>query len=118
MIKVLKSIFTSPDSLKTVAAGIDKAWLTPEEQQDYFLKYLEATLPMNKSRRWIAISITFAWLAVLCVVVLLTIIGGVSGYQPALDTAATSYTLLQNVLSPIFGLVVAFYFGSRFGQKN
>ena len=35
MIKVLKSIFTSPDSLKTVAAGIDKAWLTPEEQQDY-----------------------------------------------------------------------------------
>lgn len=56
-----RGILGSEGIVNAAKDGIDKAILTDEEKHDLWIKYLEATLPMKRARRMVAVIIAFIW---------------------------------------------------------
>jgi hypothetical protein len=108
MIEFFKGLLGSKSIVEAGIAGIDKAILTEEEQRDLQLKFIEATLPMNVARRFIAIAITVMWVvAGLWIMVLLT-------QESALIVTAKEFATYYIV--PSFVVLVSFYFYKKIAE--
>ena len=113
MFKTLKAIFNTPTEAGKVAdaviKGADAAWFTKEEQSAWFLRYLEATLPMNVSRRIIAVTITAIW-----AISALTLLGlTLAGADVAQDVSA----YMSTAVNAPFSIIVGFYFAKAVAQN-
>ena len=110
MFKTLKAIFATPAVATKVAGavvkGADAAWFTPEEQGEWFIRYLDATQPQNLARRIIAIAASFVW-----VLSALTLLGLI--LAQATETAAAVQSFMASVVNPVFLLIVGFYFAKN-----
>ena len=106
MFRLLKAMFSTPmdatSVVSTVSSGIDKSWFTKQEAAGWFLSYLDATLPMNLSRRVIAISVTFIWAISALVLLALT------GFR--IESATAVKEFIGDIVNPVFMLVTGFYF--------
>jgi hypothetical protein len=115
MFKAIRAIFATPTEAGSVAgavaSGLDKAFFTQQESKDWTLKYLNATLPMNLSRRIIAMSITFVWVLSALLLLSLTIGAGLTESLAAAKTAQAVFEFMRDVLNIPFSLVMALYFG-------
>ena len=58
MFSFLKGLLSTNSIIDAGIKGLDAVIFTDEERSTYMLKYLEATAPMARSRRFIAIVIT------------------------------------------------------------
>ena len=107
----------STDTSKKVVEGVidagDALFYTSEEKEkdnqsyrEWYLKYLEATLPQNISRRFIALVVTVLWALVL----VLGIIAKFSGFD---DLSKFCFDVLKDIVSPVFMIVITFYFLKR-----
>jgi len=105
---ILKAIFGSADTTKSVISGIDKAWFTNEEKSEYFLKYLAATQPQNLARRLIAIVVVLLWALLILVAIIV--------YRFDVDYGLFIFdTLKENVNTP-FSIIIGFYFAAHLAR--
>ena len=115
MLKALKAIFSTPTDAGSVAGavakGLDNAFFTAQEKGAWTLKYLNATLPMNLSRRIIAMSITFVWALSAMTLLILTVVAGLFESAVVAQTAQGVYQFMRDILNIPFGLVMTLYFG-------
>jgi hypothetical protein len=115
MFKALKAIFSTPTDAGSVAgavaSGIDKAFFTDQERGTWTLKYLNATLPMNLSRRIIAMTITGIWALSALTLLLLTVAAGLFESSVFAQTAQGVYQFMRDILNIPFGLTMTLYFG-------
>ena len=58
MINFIKGILSSDKIVAGGMSAMDKLVLTKEEQLDYKLKFITATMPMNRARRFMTMAIT------------------------------------------------------------
>jgi len=105
MINFFKGLFSTPKIIDNISSGLDKVILTDQERTDHFLKYLDLTMPMNTSRRFIAIAITLNWVAYLWLVVALMFLGN--------DKLEAVVSFGNVYIMPPFSLITAFYFWKR-----
>ena len=98
----ISGLLGSDSIVEAAKQGIDKAILTDEERHDMWIKYLEATLPMKRARRMIAVIVTFVW-ALYAITAMILVIIEHPATEPMLD-------LGFRVLMPGFTAVIAFYF--------
>ena len=99
------SLLTNDGIVDGAKKGIDAAFLTDEERTQYFLKYIEASMPMNVARRFIAIVVTLVWALgfFLCVSLMLL--------ESSLFKDMADFVTLY--VAPTFGGMTAFYFWRR-----
>lgn len=109
MFGFIKGLLSSGEIVKGGMKAMDMLVLTAEEKIQYNLKYLAATMPMNRARRFIAISITSMWLLHSAVALILFLIG-----SP--NFADFMQHMLTNITVP-FGIVVTFYLNANKGIK-
>jgi len=100
------------ETVTDIRKGIDVMVFTPEEKAlanregfELWIKYQEATAPQNVARRMIALIVTALW----AFLVLLT----VALWPFFREYTEFVYSLLLNVVSPVFMLVMVFYFSKR-----
>lgn len=108
MISFFKGLFSSDKIVENASKGIDAAFLTKEEKTQYFLKYLEASMPMNISRRIIAIATCFMW--VVCGLAIMTLVILDHAQTEAVSEFARWYIV------PSFTVLVSFYFWRRMSK--
>ena len=122
MLKTLKAIFSTPSTVtevaKAVNEGVDKAWWTKQERSEWFLKYLDATQPMNLSRRLIAMTISTVWAISSVVLLILTILAGILESDVVAQTALFVNDYINTVVNTPFMITISFYFASRFEIFN
>ena len=91
--------------------------LTNQKGMELFIKYQEATLPQNVTRRMIAIVIVTLW----AFIVLLTLIIALTGILFEFDVFKTAgeylFKFLVDVVNIPFGMIIGFYFLKRMIQK-
>lgn len=105
---------------KIVDAGVkagDAIWYTKEEKaqdamkhKELMIRYIEASMPMNVSRRFIAIAVTCAWL--FCGLIELILILLHSYKVESIHAFNTIYVM------PPFTVVVSFYFFKRMATRK
>jgi hypothetical protein len=107
---LFKTLFATPEMVKKAADGIyngiDKAFLTDEEQADFWLKYLDATQPQNKARRLIALIVCGVW-ALFSMVVMFAIFFAEVDKRTDLIQFGTIYIM------PPFTIITSWYFWKR-----
>ena len=108
-------IFTgAPDVAKKAADGIynglDKLFLTDEEQGDFWLKYLQATQPQNLARRYIALIVVGIW-AMACLTIIISIF---FAQQTTIDALISFSTV--NIMPPT-GVIISWYYWKRIKEK-
>ena len=108
MINWLKGLLSSDKIVDSGIKAIDSAILTSEEKTEYFLKFIEASIPMNVARRFIAISVTVFWL--LCGLLIIGLILTDADKLPDIVSFANVYVM------PPFTVLVSFYFFKRLKQ--
>ncbi len=108
MINWFKNLLSSEKIIDNASSGIDKIVLTAEEKTDYFLKFIEASMPMNIARRFIAIAVTLFWL--LCGLLIIFLILFDAKKLPEIVEFANVYVM------PPFTILVSFYFFKRLKQ--
>ena len=105
MISFIKGLLSSDEIIKDISSGLDKTFLTDQERTVHFLKYLELTMPMNRARRFIAVSVAINWMLYLWLVAGLIMFDG-----PKLEEIVS----FGNVyIMPVMTLVTGFYFWKR-----
>ena len=114
MIKALKAIFNTPAQATKVAdaviKGTDAAWFTKEEQSEWFLRYLEATQPMNLSRRILAVAIAAIWMLSAVVLLGLTVVGALFDINAASLAARAVLSYMESTVNTPFLAVTTLYF--------
>ena len=105
MLGFFKNLLSSDKIVENASKGIDAAFLTNEEKTQYFLKYLEASMPMNISRRIIAIATCFMW--VVCGIAIMTMVILDHPQTETVSEFARWYVV------PSFTVLVSFYFWRR-----
>lgn len=108
MIGWVKSLLSSDKIIDSASKGIDAAFLTSEEKTEYFLKFIEASMPMNIARRFIAMAVTIFWLFCGFLVVALILLD--SSKLKEIVEFASVYVM------PPFTVLVSFYFFKRLKQ--
>ncbi len=61
MFKFLKGLLSSGQIIDGGISALDKMVLTEEEKKDLKLKFITATMPMNRTRRTIALFVVPIW---------------------------------------------------------
>lgn len=117
MFKALKAIFSTPAEATKVAdaviKGVDAAWFTKEEQAAWFIKYLDATQPMNLSRRVIAIAITGVWVVSALTLLFITLLASVLESLVLAQTARAVFEYMDAIINTPFVVVIGFYFAKN-----
>lgn len=108
MIGFLKGILSSSSIVEGGMAAMDKLILTDEERLDYKLKFIAATMPMNRARRAITLAITGMWVLHSTVALIL--------FLNQSDQFVDFANYMTMNISAQFAIVVAFYFYS--GKKS
>lgn len=121
MFSLLSKLFVSEKSIDNVVSAAiatgDKLVFTAEEKaemnvklQDWYLKYLEATQPMNLSRRVIAITVTGLWSLFLILATSL-LLGGDKEISGAI------FSVMETHLNLPFSIIVGFYFAAQMASR-
>jgi len=129
MWKALKTMFAAGENsgqiIQGAMKGIDALVFTEEEQAGVrqasikaWIAYLQATLPMNVSRRFIAITITLLFSLNFIAFLLFSGMGVLLNWVEAAKFAEILLTSLQTVIGPLFGLVAGFYFWKGVKDKQ
>lgn len=116
-----KFLVGSPDAAsKTASAvrdGLDAIVYTDEEKaenaqkvRDWYVEYMKATNGQNVARRLIAIIVTAEWALFVTLWAVLRLCG-------ADDLAKDILQMLTDVISPVFMLVMVFYFTAGAAQR-
>jgi hypothetical protein len=105
MITFFKGLLSSNKIVDNISTGLDKVTLTAQERTEHFLKYLELSMPMNISRRFIAMSVCINWTLYLWLVVFLMMTG--NDKLEAIVSFGTVYIM------PPFTVITGFYFWKR-----
>jgi|TARA_R110002167_G_scaffold124945_2_gene304703 hypothetical protein len=124
MFGLIKSIFSSGDTTGKVVDGVLKAGdalvFTSEEKSaasqtrmDWYLKYLEATLPNNLSRRFLAFVVAGVWLLLVVVTAGLAITAALTGSSEWADAYKSVYAIQKEFVLIPFGGIMAFYFATH-----
>lgn len=106
----LSSILSTPEIVKTGTKAIDAAFLTEEEKTEYFLKFVEASLPMNVSRRIIAVGVTALW-AIAGIITIGAILVG----SPKVEALIG---FLNVYVMPPFTVLTSWYFWRRLVESS
>ena len=124
----IANFFTGNKTADSVIDGVKRATdmliftdeeksITNQKSMELFIKYQEATLPQNVTRRMIAIVVVALW----CLAVLITMLLGGSGILLHIETLSKTseyyYKFMQDVINVPFGIIVGFYFLKRIVQK-
>lgn len=106
----ISNLFSNSKIVDTGLKAVDSVFLTNEEKTEYFLKFVEASLPMNVSRRIIAAGVTTLWL-----------IGGIIGITAILTGHPKTPELMSflNVyVMPSSTVLTSFYFWKRMAKTD
>lgn len=124
----ITKFFTGNSTADSVIDGVKRATdmliftdeeksITNQKSMELFIKYQEATLPQNVTRRMIAIVIVALW----CLAVLITMLLGGSGIFLHIETLTKTseyyFKFMQDVINVPFGIIIGFYFLKRIVQK-
>ena len=121
MLGIIKSIFATGDTSSKVVDGVmkagDKLVFTDEERSDasqtrlnWYLKYLEATLPNNLSRRFLAFMVAGVWVVLVILATLLGVTAAVTDSDLVAAAANVVVTILGDYVMIPFGAIMTFYF--------
>lgn len=102
MLGFLKGLVSSDKIVNGGMSAMDKLLLTPEERLDYKLKFIAATMPMNRARRFITLTITGIWATHTWVALMLFLAESEKFVEFA------NYMTMN--ISAQFAIVVAFYY--------
>lgn len=102
---ILSKLFSTPDIVETGTKAVDAVFLTDEERTEYFLKFVEASLPMNVSRRIIASGVTALW-AISGIVAIVAILMRSPQIEPLIG-------FLNVYVMPPFTVLTSWYFWKR-----
>jgi len=125
---VLRFFTGGSNTADSVIDGVKRAGdmlvFTPEEKSitnqkgmDLFIKYQEATLPQNVSRRAIAIVVVVLWAFIVLLTVFVTLIGMIGEFENFASAGTYLYAFLKDVINIPFSLIVGFYLLKRMLQK-
>jgi len=116
----LSAIFGSNENtgklVDSAVAGLDKIVFTDEERaegmakmREWYLRYLEATQPQNRARRFIAMLIVglFVFLVVLAT--------GVWMWRP--DYSAFIFEVLTDTVATPFAIIIGFYYAAHVARQ-
>jgi hypothetical protein len=130
MIDFLKGLLSSDKIIDAGVSAGDKLIYTKEEKaddsskaDDMRLKFVEASLPMERARRFMAITVTIAWV----------VNGGICMLAALVEIALQWYAIYHPefqhpdifkpladfglwYVAPVFGTVTGFYFWKRIKQ--
>jgi len=115
-ISFFKSLLSSPKIIDAGIKAADAVFYTPEEKerdsqanQELMLKFIEASMPMNVARRFIAIAVTVMW--VVC--------GLTEGVMILLESEkiAEFHAFTTVYVMPPFTITIGFYFWKRMKIK-
>ena len=124
MFGIIKSIFASGDTSSKVVDGVLKAGdalvFTDEEKSqasqtrmEWYLKYLQATLPNNLSRRFLAFMVAGVWVVLVVVAASLSIAAALLESEPAGAAAAATAKIIGDYVMLPFSGIMAFYFAAH-----
>ena len=102
MLGFIKGLLSSGEIVKGGMSAMDKLVLTDEEKLDYKLRFIAASMPMNRARRFITIALTMTW-AIHSYVALLLFLAESEKFQTFIPY------MNSNITNP-FMIAVAFYF--------
>jgi hypothetical protein len=115
---------TSDSVIDSVKRAGDMLLFTPEEKAisnqkglELFIKYQEATLPQNVTRRMIAIVVVMLWGFIVFLTIILALIGLLFDFGTFKSAGEYLFKFLKDVVNIPFGLIVGFYFLKRIVQK-
>jgi len=98
----VKGLLSSDSIVENGMKAMDKMILTNEEKADLKLEFIKATMPMNRSRRFIAMAVTGVWVPHICLATGLFLYG----YQ---EFEAFMEYMKAMILQP-FNIILGFYF--------
>jgi hypothetical protein len=102
MIKFFKGLLSSKTIVDSAASGLDVAFFTKEEKSQAFLEFVKASAPMNISRRFIALAVSFLWALNGLILMGLSFLG-----HPQLEVMVE---FAKWYVMPPFTVLVSFYF--------
>ena len=108
MFKILKNIFNPGQLGKSIISGIDKAFLTKEEQLDYMQKMLVLYEPYKIAQRILAIMFSAAFLFVHLITAVAHFIYVIKGLET--KSLINLYSYNNDSLGTIVLVIVSFYF--------
>jgi len=91
--------------------------ITNQKGMELFIKYQEATLPQNVTRRVMAIVIVVLWAFVVVLTILVGLVGIIGDFANVTNASTFVYGVLKDVITIPFGAIVGFYFLKRMIQK-
>lgn len=102
MFGFIKGLLSSDKIIEGGMSALDKMVLTKEESLDYKMKFVQATMPMNRTRRVITLCVAPIWGFHACLGTYLLLMGSpmFSNYMAYMNT---------NITIP-FSLIIGFYF--------
>lgn len=102
----IKGLFAGSESVGSVIDatinGVDAAWFTDQEKQNWYLKYLNSTLGQNRARRMIAVIVTALWAAL--------VVLGIVAWLLSEDAGEFIFSVLRDVVMPPFTVIIGFYY--------
>lgn len=124
MWKAFKAMFATPEVIGEVVSrsmnGLDSVVFTKQEQLNAWLLYIQATMPMNISRRIMATAITALFIFHALIVIFFMITAGMFTLPQAARVAEQLYTMFATVTFPTFMVSYSWYFwkGVKDGQET
>jgi len=114
LVAFLSGLFSSSKMQDVAIDGLRKIGglneLTPKEQQEYILRYIEATKTQSPVRRLIALSLTALYGLMVLLWIVTAGVGYLWGVTASLELAGALRMFFENVITQPFNLVLSFYF--------
>ena len=120
--------FTGNKTADSIVDGVKKAGdmlvFTEEEKSlanqkglELYIKYQEATLPQNVTRRHIAIVVIVLWSFFLFSAFIFALIGIFSAWQSFVTAGDFTFKMVNENINTPFSIIIGFYFLKRIVQK-
>lgn len=91
--------------------------ITNQKGMELFIKYQEATLPQNVTRRMIAIVVVMLWATIIFLTINVAMIGILFEFNAFKEAGEYLFKFLTDVVNMPFGIIIGFYFLKRIIQK-
>jgi hypothetical protein len=124
----LMGFFTGNSTADSIVDGVKRASdmlvFTPEEKAitnqktlELYIKYQEATLPQNVTRRYIAITVVILWAIFLFFAFLLNLAGLFGDWESFLKASDFTFKLIKENINSPFEIIIGFYYLKRIIQN-
>ena len=98
------------DSAMKIVDKISGTDITPKEWLELLIKYQDSTKHQSASRRFIALSATFAWLLMLTLFVVAIVLKYFFGVDGAEVFATEIHDFMKETIVEPYNLIISFYF--------